>query len=132
MDICSVMLLLKSIEDKLSVDIGFEKRFSSQINVLVYILFCGKDSIEQKAIEEKFSIDKATLTNMLNRFEKKRYIKREIDERDRRHRIIKLDKFGEGAREKLILKTDFINNGLTEKEFKNFEHVMIKISKAML
>ena len=101
MDICSVMLLLKSIEDKLSVDIGFEKRFSSQIN-------------------------------MLNRFEKKRYIKREIDERDRRHRIIKLDKFGEEAREKLILKTDFINNGLTEKEFKNFEHVMIKISKAML
>ena len=60
MDICSVMLLLKSIEDKLSVDIGFEKRFSSQINVLVYILFCGKDSIEQKAIEEKCSIDKAT------------------------------------------------------------------------
>ena len=91
------------------------------------------NSITMCILDNKFSIFcEKFMRKILFGRQKKRYIKREIDERDRRHRIIKLDKFGEEAREKLILKTDFINNGLTEKEFKNFEHVMIKISKAML
>jgi len=50
--------------------------------------------IEQAALRHRAAIDKATLASLLLRMEQRGLIERQVDEQDRRHRVLQLTEHG--------------------------------------
>ena len=77
-------LIKKQINDSLEkYDLTF-----SQSNILMFILLNKDKKINQRQIEHEFNLSNPTVNGILNRLENKRFIKRSIDEKDKRIKYI--------------------------------------------
>ena len=99
---------MKNEELKKYVDIGnnfcyvsgrFYYKFAKQYGMsdialyTLHLIYNNKECI-QNDLAEKLSIPKQTICSILDNFEKKGYIKREINQKDKRNRLISLTKKG--------------------------------------
>ena len=76
----------------------------------------GKDEVPIKVLCEKTSLDKSTLTGIINRLVRDGYIIKIQDETDRRNTLIKLT----GKEQKFLDKIDSVSSKMNEIFYKGF------------
>lgn len=76
-----------------------EKLDLTYTQYIVLLVLWEKDKISVKEIGEKLYLDSGTLTPLLNKLEKKRYIKKQKQPHDERELIISLTKSGLSLKE---------------------------------
>ncbi len=116
----SVKCVHKLFEDEINRDMNHINITRSQMDLLIYTFLKNKNGIEvnQVDIEKELNIKNPTVTGLINRLEKKEYIKREVSKK--------------GSNFKSIVVTDkgisLINDGkkIVDKVEKNMFSVLTK------
>lgn len=68
---------------------------------LILLRLCEKDGLTQKELAEDTFFEQSNLTPMLDKLEKKRYIKREAKANDKRAYLVKITELGKSLEEPL-------------------------------
>lgn len=100
----------------------------------LFIIYNSEECV-QNTITEKLSVPKQTVCSILDNFEKKGYIKKKINPKDKRNRLISLTKKGIAFAEPILkdlekLDTDMIKC-LSEDEIKNYVNCQKKLISFM-
>ena len=88
----------------------------------------GTDGVAIKVLCEKTSLDKSTLTGILNRLERDGYIEKISDENDKRSTLIKLT----GKEKDFIPKVDSVSTQMNEIFYKGFSDQEIDLFDSMM
>lgn len=91
----------------------------------------GKDEVPIKTLCEKTSLDKSTLTGIINRLVRDGYVQKVQDETDRRNTLIKLT----GKEHRFLNRIDHVSlemneifyKGFSDDEIIQFEHMLDRI-----
>src|SRR6056297_1646025 len=106
--------LSKNLKYLLNKEIQYKSITAAQYSVLKYLQQNNPDY--QKNIADHLNADRPTITEIIKKLEKKKFIKKIKDENDKRYFKISIDKTGL----KLISEIDIISNNLIEKLLNNF------------
>ena len=91
----------------------------------------GKDGVPVKTLSEKTSLDKSTLTGIIDRLERDGYIERKPSEKDKRSTLISLTGKEQGFANKVQKVSDKMNGifykGFTDDEIIQFEGMLERI-----
>ena len=91
----------------------------------------GKDGVPIKTLCEKTSLDKSTLTGIIDRLERDGYIERKPSEKDKRSTLISLTGKEQGVANKVQKVSDKMNGifykGFTDDEIIQFEGMLERI-----
>lgn len=94
MDINHIAPLIKMIDNAIKQRCDTHMKLHgltySQMDVLIFLLVNHEDEINSKDIEMKFNITNPTVTGILNRLEKKGFIRREVSSKDSRYKAIRV------------------------------------------
>ncbi|MBW5395959.1 MarR family transcriptional regulator, partial [Brachyspira hampsonii] len=89
----------------------------------LFIIYNSKECV-QNSITEKLSVPKQTVCSILDNFEKKGYIKKKVNPKDKRNRLISLTKKGITFAEPILKELEKLDIAmlkcLTEDEIKNY------------
>jgi DNA-binding MarR family transcriptional regulator len=112
----------------------FEKKLTpSELTTLLMLDFYGELSMSELA--KHLGAPLSTLTSMVNRLQKRKYIDRKRDIRDRRVYRVRLTSAGEEivkrAKEKMNEMLDRVNEALTADELQHFITLALKVAKAI-
>ena len=114
----------------------FAKRYDMSDMALytLQIIFYSNECI-QNDLAEKLSLPKQTICSILNNFEKKGYIKREINPKDKRNRFVNLTKKGLEFAKPIIEDLENLDKSvlkcLTDEDIKKYTDCQKEIIKFM-
>ncbi|MGM0641148.1 MAG: DUF2250 domain-containing protein [Thermotogota bacterium] len=118
--------LSKNLKYILNKKIEGKNITSSQYSVLKYLQYNNPDY--QKNIADHLNADRPTITEIIKKLEKKKFIKKIKDEKDKRYSKISIDETGL----KIISEIDIISNNIIEKLLKNFSENEKELFKILL
>ena len=105
----------------------------SQMQILDYIVECGKNEIYQKDLEEAVDLRRATVSGILQTMEKNQLITRVIDDTDTRTKKIILTKESEKRiaknKEKVATLQKITTEGISDEDLETFRIVLRKMTK---
>lgn len=105
----------------------------SQMQILDYIVECGKNEIYQKDLEEAVDLRRATVSGILQTMEKNQLITRVIDDTDTRTKKIILTKESEKRiaknREKVVMLQKITTEGISDEDLETFRIVLRKMTQ---
>lgn len=105
----------------------------SQMQILDYIVKCGKNEIYQKDLEEAVDLRRATVSGILQTMEKNQLITRVIDDTDTRTKKIILTKESEKRiaknREKVVMLQKITTEGISDEDLETFRIVLRKMTQ---
>ncbi len=100
----------------------------------LFIIYNTEECV-QNTITEKLSVPKQTVCSILDNFEKKGYIKKKINPKDKRNRIITLTKKGTSFAEPILKELEKLDIGmlkcLSDDEIKNYVDIQKKLMSFM-
>ena len=100
----------------------------------LFIIYNTEECV-QNTITEKLSVPKQTVCSILDKFEKKGYIKKKINPKDKRNRIITLTKKGTSFAEPILKELEKLDIGmlkcLSDDEIKNYVDIQKKLMSFM-
>lgn len=105
----------------------------SQMQILDYIVECGKNEIYQKDLEEAVDLRRATVSGILQTMEKNQLITRVIDDTDTRTKKIILTKESEKRiaknKEKVATLQKITTEGISDEDLETFRIVLRKMTQ---
>ena len=105
----------------------------SQMQILDYIVECGKNEIYQKDLEEAVDVRRATVSGILQTMEKNQLITRVIDDTDTRTKKIILTKESEKRiaknKEKVATLQKITTEGISDEDLETFRIVLRKMTQ---
>ena len=105
----------------------------SQMQILDYIVKCGKNEIYQKDLEEAVDLRRATVSGILQTMEKNQLITRVIDDTDTRTKKIILTKESEKRiaknKEKVATLQKITTEGISDEDLETFRIVLRKMTQ---
>lgn len=105
----------------------------SQMQILDYIVKCGKNEIYQKDLEEAVDLRRATVSGILQTMEKNQLITRVIDDTDTRTKKIILTKESEKRiaknKEKVATLQKITTEGISDGDLETFRIVLRKMTQ---
>lgn len=105
----------------------------SQMQILDYIVECGKNEIYQKDLEEAVDLRRATVSGILQTMEKNQLITRVIDDTDTRTKKIILTKESEKRiaknKEKVATLQKITTEGISDEDLETFSIVLRKMTQ---
>ncbi|MGN1351804.1 MAG: MarR family winged helix-turn-helix transcriptional regulator [Clostridia bacterium] len=105
----------------------------SQMQILDYIVECGKNEIYQKDLEEAVDLRRATVSGILQTMEKNQLITRVIDDTDTRTKKIILTKESEKRiaknKEKVVMLQKITTEGISDEDLETFRIVLRKMTQ---
>lgn len=105
----------------------------SQMQILDYIVKCGKNEIYQKDLEEAVDLRRATVSGILQTMEKNQLITRVIDDTDTRTKKIILTKESEKRiaknKEKVVMLQKITTEGISDEDLETFRIVLRKMTQ---
>lgn len=105
----------------------------SQMQILDYIVECGKNEIYQKDLEEAVDLRRATVSGILQTMEKNQLITRVIDDTDTRTKKIILTKESEKRiaknKEKVATLQKITTEGISDGDLETFRIVLRKMTQ---
>lgn len=121
----------RCLHAKLS-ECGFDKITIMHGWIMGYLYENRNHVVYQKDMEDEFEISKSTVTNILKLMEKKGYVSRTVDERDARHKIIRLTEQGINVQQNTMDIIDRFHEeleaGISEEEKAEFYRIVEKVS----
>lgn len=84
-----------------------EERYLNKYNLaapecgILYVLSTGSSASNQLSLGQELGIDKATIVKMIDKLEKLKFVKREVDPTDRRSKLVSLTPKGAQTLEKV-------------------------------
>lgn len=103
----------------------------SQSGILIYILLNKNEQLSQRDIEHIFNLSNPTVNGILNRLEKKEFIKREVSSIDKRIKYIyplkKAEEFEKKLEQQKEIDNKIMLKNINEQELNIFYSVLGKI-----
>lgn len=105
----------------------------AEAHVLAHLARHGPASIA--SLHREFGTKRSTLTNVLDRLEKREFIRRELNPNDRRSFVIRLTRRGDVQARRVVRSLDELENAvraaLSERDIRGFEAVVDAIDAAV-